>query len=403
MLRIIGGPVRRRAQRPIPTRSFLDDPYDPNHGISNQVIIDTVHAYYVANGQVSDSPATDSLLVYLHLYSYSDNYTGNARNQPVFRDEAALFCALGWYVRGNETLRQFAKAHIDVRLGNHHLMRVLFAYVTSDRDSQQYTSFDSTRNGYIHYPIAGSYVSQMRDIPSYLILFRDLYRSFESQDVLDMIRLAAYHDFMAFLTISYRNSMDTRTTSVNTLGRFLQSAEHALHHNIMKILMVIAKAVMPAPDQPIPQQQQRRLSVAVMSAPSASYMPQSSSEEDEDGEESTVHNKPDYHEDRYSTHSTPIAHRAPTRTEVANIAPRRITHPGGHPRVRTPTGPSPMRAAFPERSPPAAKARSPAVAARSPAVRLPLRSPARGSLKRKATTPQQYIRPAVEQCPVSPL
>ena len=95
-----------------------------------------------------------------------------ATSRYVFRDEAALFCALGWYVRGNETLRQFAKARIDVRLGNHHLMRVLFAYVTSDRDSQQYTSFDPTRNGYIHYPIAGSYVSQMRDIPSYLILFR---------------------------------------------------------------------------------------------------------------------------------------------------------------------------------------------------------------------------------------
>ena len=150
------------------------------------------------------------------------------------------------------------------------------------------------------------------------------------------------------------------------------------------------------PDQPIPKQQQRRLSIAVMSVPSARYMPQSSSEEDEDGEDSTVHNEPDYHEDRYSTHSTPIAHRAPTRAEVANIALRRITHPGSHPRVRTPTGPSPMRAAFPERSPPT-------VAARSPAVRLPLRSPARGPLKRKATTPQQYIRPAVEQCPVSPL
>ena len=57
----------------------------------------------------------------------------------------------------------------------------------------------------------------------------------------------------------------------------------------------------------------------------------------------------------------------------------------------------------PLRSPPAARARSPAVAARSPAVRLPLRSPARGPLKRKATTPQQHIRPAVEQSPVSPL
>ena len=107
--------------------------------------------------------------------------------------------------------------------------RIALAYFTSDRDSQQYTSFDvaryvsrwlvyrllqliikltylatkfdPTRNGFIHYPIAGSYVSQMRDIPSYLILFRDLYRSFESQDVLDMIRLAAYHDFMAFLAV----------------------------------------------------------------------------------------------------------------------------------------------------------------------------------------------------------
>ena len=159
-----------------------------------------------------------------------------------------------------------------------------------------------------------------------------------------MIRLAAYHDFMAFLAVSYRHSLDsglslvdTRITSVNTLGRFLQSAEHALHHNIIRILMVIAKTVMPAPDQPVPQQQQRRLSVAVMTAPSARYMPQSSSQEDEDGEESNVHYEPDYTEEHYSTHSTHIAHRAPTRAEVANIAPRRITHPGSHPRVRTPT------------------------------------------------------------------
>ena len=127
MLRITGGPVRRRGQRPIPTRSFLDDPYDPNRGVNNQVIIDIVEAYYIANGQVSDSAATDrqctdSLLVYLHLHSYSDNYAGNVRNQPAFRDEAALFCALGWYVRDNETLHQFSKARIDVRLCNHHLI-----------------------------------------------------------------------------------------------------------------------------------------------------------------------------------------------------------------------------------------------------------------------------------------
>ena len=105
--------------------------------------------------------------------------------------------------------------------------------------------------------------------------------------------------------------VETRAASVNTLGRFLQSAEQALHHNIIKILIVIAKTVMPAPDQPIPQQQQRRLSVAVMSAPSARYMPQPSSEENEVGKESTVHNEPEYNMDRSSTHSTPVAHRAP--------------------------------------------------------------------------------------------
>ena len=71
--------------------------------------------------------------------------------------------------------------------------RMNLAYVTRDRDSQQYTSFDPTRNGYIHWPIAGSYISQMRDISSYLILFRDLHKTFQQQDVLDMVRLAAYH------------------------------------------------------------------------------------------------------------------------------------------------------------------------------------------------------------------
>ena len=144
-------------------------------------------------------------------------------------------------------------------------------------------------------------------------------------------------------------------------------------------------------------------SVAVMSTPPvAGYMPPSSSEsssesdneedEDEVDDKSTAYDEPYYDEERYSTHSTPVKERAPTRAERANISPRRITHPGGHPRGRSPTGPSPMRAAVPERSPPG-------VLARSPAVRLPVR----GSLQRKANTPQQYLRSAVEQTPVSPL
>ena len=115
-----------------------------------------------------------------------------------------------------------------------------------------------------------------------------------------------------------------------------------MHFSALKALALTPGSLdlLHTPDQPIPQQQQRRLSVAVMSAPSARYMPQSSSEEDEYGEESTVHNEPEYHMDRCSTHSTPVAQRTPTRAEVANIAPRRITHPGSQPRVRTPTGPS---------------------------------------------------------------
>ena len=177
---------------------------------------------------------------------------------------------------------------------------------------------------------------------------------------------------------------------MNTLSQFFQSVDHALRHDIIKIMICIAKTVMPAPTAPLQQHQQRRLSVAVMSAPPAGYM-QSSSEEDENGEESTAHDEPDYEEERYSTHSTPVAHRAPSRAQTANIEPHRTTHPGGaHPRGRSPTGPSPMRSA-------------PGVKAQSPGIRLPSRSPVRGSLKGKATTPQQYLRNAVEQSPVSPL
>jgi hypothetical protein len=311
------------------------------------------------------------------------------------------------------------KARVDVKLGLYNLMRVIFingekyllahmnlTYVISDRDCQQYTSFDPTRHGYIHWPIAGSYVSQMKETSSNMILCRDLNKTSQSQDVLDMVKLATYHDFMALLAVSYRTSIsagltlvDARHSAVNTLVRFLRSMHHALIHDIIRIMICIAKTVMPAPSAPLllPLQQQRRLSIAVISAPPAGYMPQSSSEENEDGEESTAHNEPDYEEERYSTHSTPVSQCAPSRAEAANIEPRRITHLSStHPRARSPTGPSPIRAAFSERSPPGVKARS-------PAVRLPIRSPAQGSLKRKATTPQQYLRNAVEHSPVSPL
>ena len=232
-----------------------------------------------------------------------------------------------------------------------------------------------------------------------MILFRDLNKTFKSQDVLDMVRLATYHDLMAFPAVSYRISMsaglslkDARYSAKNDIGRFLKSVAHALLLDVRRTMICIAKTVMPAPSAPLlePLQQQRRLSVAVMSAPPAGYIPQSSSEEDEDADKSTAHDEPDYEEDKDSIHSTPVRHRASARAEAAEIEPRRLTHPRG----RAPTGPSSMREAFPERSPPGVKARS-------PCVRLPIRSPARGSLTRKATNP--HLPWSHLPCPLSRL
>jgi hypothetical protein len=292
------------------------------------------------------------------------------------------------------------------------------ALVTADADSQQYTSFDPTRNFYVHWPNPGSYISNMRDVSSYMILFKDLGKTFEHSDTLEMVRLSAFHDFMAFLAVQYRNSLiagikieDARKSVVNALKAYLRSTTHALRHPTMTvILLCIAKTVMPAPPAPPPPQQQRRLSVAVMSAPPAGYMPPSSSdssdesedeeEEKADDDKSSAHDEPDYdNEENDSTHSTPVKERVPTKAERANISPRRITHPGGHPRGRSPTGPSPMRPAVPERSPPGVLRSPPGTFKQSPATRLPVR----GSLTRKATTPQRFIRSAVEQTPVSPL
>jgi hypothetical protein len=145
-------------------------------------------------------------------------------------------------------------------LGGHSLMRLIFiigarymnaninlALVTADADSQQYTSFDPTRNGYVHWPNPGSYISNMRDISSYMILFKDLGKTFEHSDILEMVRLSAFHDFMAFLAVSYRNSLiagikieDARKSAVNALKAYQRSTTHALRHPTMNILMCIA-------------------------------------------------------------------------------------------------------------------------------------------------------------------
>ena len=150
MLRIAGNPHSRRDPRPVPLRTFFPNPDDPSREENNRIILLRVASYYGDNANVSDFPADSRLLVYLHLHSDADTYAGNERSQPSFRDESALFCALGWYVHTNETLRQFDKARDDVKLGKDNLMRLIFiigarymnaninlALVTADEDSQR--------------------------------------------------------------------------------------------------------------------------------------------------------------------------------------------------------------------------------------------------------------------------
>jgi hypothetical protein len=80
---------------------------NPSREENNNVILLRVASYYGDNGNVSDFPADSRLLVCLHLHSDAENYADRERGQPPFRDEAALFCALGWYVHSNETRDRF--------------------------------------------------------------------------------------------------------------------------------------------------------------------------------------------------------------------------------------------------------------------------------------------------------
>ena len=78
-----------------------------------------------------------------------------------------------------------------------------------------------------------------------MILFKDLSKTFELSDNLEMVRLAAFHDFMAFLAVQYRNSLiagikieDARKSVVNSLKTYLRSTTHALRHPTIHILTV---------------------------------------------------------------------------------------------------------------------------------------------------------------------
>jgi hypothetical protein len=222
---------------------------------------------------------------------------------------------------------------------------------------------------------------------------------------------------MSYLAQSYARSISlgltlvqAPTTVVAQLVNLLAVADLAPFHEIIKIVTVIAKQVMPAPPSPpLPTQQQparrSRFSCADISAPPDGYFPPSSSEgedENEDDEEdvedenkagdddSSAHSVPDYEEDAYPTHSTPQRTSSSSTREDSDYVPRRLSHPSNRPAQ----APSPMRPAT---------IMSPVIKRSSPVMRKKLRSPQTVIRKRKQSSPQQIIPDALESSLVSPL
>jgi hypothetical protein len=110
-------------------RHFLRIPNHPARKQEDIEIKQHIDEYYSAYPHYASPNVPQphhNLLVYIHLHSNSDHYPGNAPLQPNFRDEGALFCALGWYVTTNETLRQFGKARTDVKIGTPQLLDFIY-------------------------------------------------------------------------------------------------------------------------------------------------------------------------------------------------------------------------------------------------------------------------------------
>ena len=236
----------------------------------------------------------------------------------------------------------------------------------------------------------------MDGVPAYVIAFRNLEEAFVDAYIRDLLLLTMYYDFMAFLAVAYAKSMavgftllQARTTIVSQLNNLLELTDLAGYNNIIKIMLVIAKQMRPAPPAPRirnpgPPPRTPHLRCAVMSAPPDGYMPPSSddtSSSEEDGGDnvsiSTEHSVPDYDEAAYSTHSTPAERSDRPEFHDRNYVPRRLTHPA----MRPASAPSPMRAAVQERSAPGATMSSAVVIPSSPT-----------SLRKKLRSPQQNIR-----------
>ena len=121
---------KHRAQRrPAVLHRFLRIQDHPNRTIEDIQIMKHIRDYYSTNTELATPrlpTPCQNLLVYIHLYSNSDHFPGQAPLQPNFHDEGALFCALGWYVTTNEIHRQFSKARSDVKLGTGKLYQLMF-------------------------------------------------------------------------------------------------------------------------------------------------------------------------------------------------------------------------------------------------------------------------------------
>jgi hypothetical protein len=205
----------------------------------------------------------------------------------------------------------------------------------------------------------------MTGIPDYVLVFQHLEEAFDDAYVKDLLLLTMYYDFMSYLTLTYAQSirvgltlLQARTTVVIQLQSLLQLADLADYQDIIRIMVIIAKQMLPAPPPPplppVRQPRVSRFSCAVMSAPPDGYVLPSSSdtseneEEEEEEEMSSDHSVPEYEDDQYSTHSTPQRRSTSAKLDTEYV-PRRLTHPVRRP----PQAPSPMRrASLPERTSP---------------------------------------------------
>jgi hypothetical protein len=279
----------------------------------------------------------------------------------------------------------------DVKLGTPQLVDLIYTlgglYYHADMIKPlagcRHTRFDPTGMEYHHAGNPGCYSSNMTGIPDYVLVVKHLGEAFDDAYVKDLLLLTMYYDFMSFLALRYAQSirvglslLQARTTVVLQLQSLLQLTDLADYQDIIRVMVIIAKQMLPAPPPPpappsVQQARVSRFSCAVMSAPLDGYVLPSSSdtseydEEEEDEEMSSEHSVPEYEEDAYSTHSTPQNRSASAQIDTEYV-PRRLTHPARR-------APSPMRrASLPARASPVAKRTSPQ------SIRKKLRSPQTG-------------------------